>query len=58
MIKVEGVSFKYKNSDYKILDNLNFSVNDGEIIALVGENGSRKIYYCKINFRCYKIKGR
>lgn len=48
MIKVENVSFKYKNSEYKVLDKLNFSVNDGEIIAIVGENGSGKSTIGKI----------
>lgn len=41
MINVENISFKYKNSDY-ILRNINFSVNDGEVIAIVGKNGSGK----------------
>ena len=41
MINLENVSFKYKNSDY-ILKNINFSVNDGEVIAIVGKNGSGK----------------
>ena len=42
MIKVENVSFKYKSNYTNILENLNFSVEDGEIIAIVGENGSGK----------------
>ncbi len=42
MIKIENVSFKYKNSDCKILDELNFSIEDGEIVAIVGQNGSGK----------------
>ncbi len=41
MINIENVSFKYKNSDY-ILKNINFSVNNGEVIAIVGKNGSGK----------------
>lgn len=41
MISIENISFKYKNSDY-ILKNINFSVNDGEVIAIVGKNGSGK----------------
>ncbi len=41
MISVENVCFKYKNSDY-ILKNINFSVNDGEVISIVGKNGSGK----------------
>ena len=42
MIKLENVSFKYKNSENKVLDNLNLEVQDGELIAIVGENGSGK----------------
>lgn len=42
MIKVENVSFKYKNSTSKVLDKLNFSIKDGEIVAIVGKNGSGK----------------
>lgn len=42
MIKVENVSYKYKNNNIEVLKNLNFSVNDGEIIAIVGKNGSGK----------------
>ena len=42
MIKIENVSYKYKNTDKKILDNLNFEIHDGEIVALVGKNGSGK----------------
>ena len=42
MIKVENVYFKYKSNKTNILEGLKFSVNDGEIIAIVGENGSGK----------------
>lgn len=42
MIKLENVSFKYKNSEHIVLDNLNFSINDGEVLAIVGQNGSGK----------------
>lgn len=42
MIKVENVSFKYKNSDCKVLDKINFSIGDGEVVAIVGKNGSGK----------------
>ena len=42
MIRVENVSYKYKGSDNYILNNLNFTVNDGEVVAIVGKNGSGK----------------
>lgn len=41
MIKVENVSFRYKDSDL-VLNNLNFNVYEGEILAIVGKNGSGK----------------
>ena len=42
MIKLENVSFKYRNSEHIVLANLSFSINDGEVIAIVGQNGSGK----------------
>ena len=42
MIKVENVSFKYKSNNHNVLHNLRFSINEGEIVAIVGENGSGK----------------
>ena len=41
MIKFENVSFKYKTSD-TILDNLNFEINEGEFVSIVGKNGTGK----------------
>jgi subfamily B ATP-binding cassette protein MsbA len=38
----EHVSFKYDDSDDLILDNINFKVRKGEIIALVGPSGGGK----------------
>ena len=56
MIKVENVSFKYKKSDNNILDNLNFEVKDGEIIAIVGQNGSGKSTIGKLISGIIKLK--
>ncbi len=42
MIEVENVFFKYKNSEANILNGINFSVKEGEIVAIVGQNGSGK----------------
>ena len=38
----KNVSFKYDDSDVKVLDNLNIRVKRGEIIALVGPSGGGK----------------
>ena len=56
MIKVENVSFKYKNTDKKVLDNLNFEVQDGEVVAIVGENGSGKSTIGKLIAGILKLK--
>lgn len=56
MIKLENVSFKYKNSDSKILDNLNFSVEEGETIAIVGKNGCGKSTIGKLISGILKLK--
>ncbi len=56
MIKIENVSFKYKNSNTKILDKLNFKVNDGEIVAIIGENGSGKSTIGKLISGIIKLK--
>lgn len=56
MIKVENVSFKYKNSDNKILNNLNLKIEDGEVVALVGKNGSGKSTIGKLLSGILKLK--
>lgn len=56
MIKVENVSFKYKNSESKVLDNLNFSIKEGEIVAIVGQNGSGKSTIARLISGISKLK--
>lgn len=56
MIKVENVSFKYKNNDNNILDNLSFEVSDNEIVAIVGKNGSGKSTIGKLISGILKLK--
>lgn len=41
MIKVDKVSFGYKAK--KVIDNVSLEIKDGEFIAIIGVNGSRKI---------------
>ena len=45
MIRVENVSFGYKNAKKQVLENLSFTVEEGEIVAIVGQNGSLKKTY-------------
>ena len=41
-IVFKNISFSYEDSDVKVLDDLNFSVKRGEILALVGPSGGGK----------------
>ncbi|MGH1323990.1 ABC transporter ATP-binding protein [Bacillus pretiosus] len=41
ILKVENLSFSYSNKQ-KVLDNVNFSIKKGEIVALLGHNGAGK----------------
>jgi len=42
MIRLENIMYKYKNSSSVLFDNLSFSINEEEIVAIVGQNGSGK----------------
>lgn len=46
MIKVENISFKYKSMN--VLENINFEINEGDIISLLGPNGAGKSTIIKI----------
>jgi ATP-binding cassette, subfamily B, bacterial MsbA len=41
-IKLENVSFQYDDSDEMVLDKINFTIERGEIVALVGPSGGGK----------------
>ena len=47
MIKAEGVSFQYKKKK-KVLDNINAAFEKGEVVGIVGPNGSGKTTTLKL----------
>ena len=42
IIKAENISYTYPKGKRKILDDISFSLNDGEIVSVLGVNGSGK----------------
>lgn len=55
MISIENVSYKYKNGK-KVLKNVSFSVKNGEIVTIVGKNGSGKSTIGKLISGILKLK--
>ncbi len=53
-IRFKNVSFHYPNSSKLILDNISFTINMGQKIALVGENGAGKSTIVKLITRLYE----
>ena len=52
-VSFENVSFKYPMSKKSVLTSINFHINPGEIVALVGENGAGKSTLTKLLCRLY-----
>ncbi len=45
MIKIEQVTHKYNpglSNEVKALNNVSFSINDGDFVAIIGHSGSGK----------------
>lgn len=41
-IKVQNVSFKYPNTKSKVLDEISFEIESGQVVAIVGSSGAGK----------------
>jgi ABC-type multidrug transport system fused ATPase/permease subunit len=52
-IRFENVTFSYPKTDKKVLDNISFSINEGEKISIVGLNGAGKSTVVKLICRLY-----
>ncbi|NND34636.1 MAG: ABC transporter ATP-binding protein, partial [Saprospiraceae bacterium] len=52
--RFENVGFKYPGSDRWVIRNLNFNLDPGEKLALVGENGAGKTTLVKLLARLYE----
>ena len=47
-MEIENLSFAYEGSERKIFNNLTITINAGEKIAIIGENGVGKTTFLKL----------
>ena len=52
-IQLQDVTFRYPGGGQPILEQLNFAIRPGEMVALVGENGAGKTTLAKLLCRLY-----
>lgn len=52
-LKFVDIKFKYINSEKYVINNLNFTINKGEKVAIVGKNGAGKSTLIKLLLRLY-----
>ena len=55
MLKVNNISFEYQNKK-TVLKNINFSIQQGEHLCIMGESGSGKSTLLKIIYGLFDIE--
>lgn len=57
IFEVKDAVFTYKSSDRTIIDNISFSVKDGDILAVLGPNGAGKTTLLRCILGMVKLQG-
>ncbi|MDU7889840.1 MAG: ABC transporter ATP-binding protein [Finegoldia magna] len=55
-IEIKDVSFKYNNNNENVLNNISFTINPGQKVALVGPSGGGKPTLCNLIPRFYDVE--
>lgn len=55
-IEIKDVSFKYNNNIENVLNNISFTINPGQKVALVGPSGGGKSTLCNLIPRFYDVE--
>ena len=55
-IEIKDVSFKYNNNSENVLNNISFTINPGQKVALVGPSGGGKTTLCNLVPRFYDVE--
>ncbi|HBX62389.1 MAG TPA: ABC transporter ATP-binding protein, partial [Flavobacteriaceae bacterium] len=56
MLNVKQLSYNYPDFEEKVLDNINFAVNKGEVVSIIGESGSGKSTLLKLIYGLLDFK--
>ncbi|MDU2639968.1 MAG: ABC transporter ATP-binding protein [Finegoldia magna] len=55
-IEIKDISFKYNNNSENVLNNISFTINPGQKVALVGPSGGGKTTLCNLIPRFYDVE--
>ena len=55
-IEFNHLTFAYPGSDYNALEDVTFTINQGENVGIIGKTGSGKTTVADLILRCYNVK--